>query len=182
MEYHSVNDYITILRKLGFSDSDHIINSYECIAKYSILNRFINTEEFKTLDYKKQNKIREGSRAYYFKDRAKNIIKPIDETIESGIYNMLSNSGHSFPLGLRNFTNSISSPAYLSWNNLLFISLEVTIIYLASVTNRFIRLRNRHLSHLSQNQKKFIKEMSSDGVLINWLNNCIEEDKKGFVL
>ena len=104
-----------------------------------------------------------------FKMESPHILEP---SIESAIFNLLSNSVHGLPLGL--VSNSFNlSPYYHDFfrtEHLLALSLMVCRIYTAHVVKDYLDLRKRLYSLLEQAEKDMLRSyMSSKD-----LEDCIE--------
>lgn len=106
----------------------------------------------------------------------------LQEQMESAIYNLLSNSLHSLPLGLSN--NSINCTPF--FNNffqpdqLLVIALQVGYIYTAHVVKDYLNLRKHLYSLLTEEEKKTLKSYMSTTDLVNFIHALSREYEKDF--
>ncbi|WP_248929287.1 hypothetical protein [Paenibacillus hamazuiensis] len=179
MELHQYNDLIRVLTKLGFPDDDEIIVAHKLNSGFYSRRNIEENSIFKSLDLKKQKAILQTKEAY-LKERIKNKINPLTQEVESGIYNLLSNSLHSFPLGVSNY-NSYSDMYHLNSLNMMFLSMEVTIIYLASTLSLYIRLRPKISKLLTKDEKEYIKKMGNNSNVDYWIKYRIDyADKRRF--
>lgn len=94
------------------------------------------------------------------------------QDLESTIFNMLSNSVHSFYIGLSN--NSIKAPgvfaSYIDSLMLCIVSIETTLIYTANILNDYLLLRKQLNKKLTKEERDKIKKLMSTEYLINYLN------------
>lgn len=94
------------------------------------------------------------------------------QDLESAIFNMLSNSVHSFYIGLSN--NSIKAPgvfaSYIDSLMLCIVSIETTLIYTANILNDYLLLRKQLNKKLTKEERDKIKRLMSTESLINYLN------------
>ena len=156
-----------ILNKLGFSEGDD--NKQESMMSVSFAEGILNQNPlYNLLDEKLKKKIMKGEKPYLFERISKRKF-PINKEYESGIYNLLSNSVHSFPLGLINYSGGISEEFHLGMYHLVTLAVEVSIMYFASVIDSYIGLRR--FSHLmNKDDLKFIKTMINNKNFYEWLN------------
>jgi hypothetical protein len=164
-----------ILAKFQFAESDGTIQIFEMSERANI--SFLEDNQiYKLLGTKQKLELIKGKNAYYF-ERMKNIKYPLEPKIESGIYNLLSNSVHSFPLGLTNYSvNKNDNP--LSWFNLIFISLEICIIYLASIARSYLEIRKNLFASISQEDKYLIRNLMNNANLVKWIEIKQDEGQK----
>lgn len=99
-------------------------------------------------------------------------LKIIDNNIESGIYNLLSNSIHSFYIGLSNnsFTRSSVFASFIDSIMLSIIAVEVAIIYTANIMNDYILLRKKLGKKISSSERTNIKNLMKADYLYNYLD------------
>ena len=100
--------------------------------------------------------------------------------MESAIYNLLSNSVHSLPLGLS--SSSVNrNPLFNNFfraEQLLVIAVQVSCIYTAHVVKDYLNLRKRLYSLLSSEEKKVLISYMSTTDLENYIHTLSEEYKK----
>ncbi|WP_187644950.1 hypothetical protein [Paenibacillus terrae] len=156
-----------ILNKLGFSEEDDIKESSMMSVSFAegILS---GNSLFNLLDENLKKKLMKGEKPYLFERIVKNN-SPINKDHESGLYNFLSNSVHSFPLGIKNYYGGISEKFHLGMYHLVTIAVEVSIMYFASIVDSYIRLR-RFAHRFNKEDIKFIKTMLNSENFYEWLN------------
>lgn len=96
-----------------------------------------------------------------------------NQDVEKGIYNLFSNSVHSFPLGMSNY-DRFKRNNHLDNNQLFTISLEVNIIYLVSIIKSYITLRKSLGRQLNKYEKLIVRKLVSD----EYLKNGLRTEKK----
>ena len=109
----------------------------------------------------------------------------LPEQMKSAIYNLLSNSVHSLPLGLGN--NSINHSSLFSGffheERLLVGALQVGYIYTAHVVKDYLNLRKPLYSLLTPEEKKALNSYVSIGDLEKYIHTlCAEYEKNPFAL
>ncbi|CQR56539.1 DUF5677 domain-containing protein [Paenibacillus riograndensis] len=161
-----------ILNKLGFSEEDSVRESSMMSVSFAegVLRK---NSLFNLLDEKLKKKIMKGEKPYLFERIAKNH-SPINKDHESGMYNFLSNSVHSFPLGIINYKGGFSENFHLGMYHLVTIAVEVSIMYFASIVDSYTRLR-RFVHLLNKEDIKFIKTMLKSGNFYEWLDQRISK-------
>jgi hypothetical protein len=179
MNLHYCHDTVDILDKLGFADSHDIKYAFkisETIAK-EILE---DNSFFLSLNKNRRDFLLQGKKAY-----CESVIKvkktPIDNTLESGLYNLFSNSIHSYLLGIVN-NIELSTDNHVIGENVLFLVLETMILYFSSITKSYLSLRTRMATCIPEEEKEFIKSFSDD-YLKKWIyERKIASNKRIFVL
>lgn len=100
-------------------------------------------------------------------------MKILDYNIESGIYNLLSNSTHSFYIGLSN--NSLSKSgifaSYIDFIMLAIIAVETAIIYTANIINDYILLRKKLGNKISENERVIVKSLMKPDHIYDYLEH-----------
>lgn len=98
--------------------------------------------------------------------------------MESAIFNLLSNSVHSFYIGLSN--NSVNKSAvfmsYIDAVMLCMISVETAVVYMANILNDYLQLRKQLVKALTAEEKKKIKELMST----EYIETYLEAQRKEF--
>lgn len=176
MVLNELYNEIDITKKFGFlQDCEHAqINNW---YYKSALQRFQKFPQFLNLSETEKVQALSGRKPTFQKKSP----KILHEQVESAIYNLLSNSLHSLPLGLSN--NSINRTPF--FNNffraeqLLAISLQVSYIYTAHVVKDYLNLRKHLSSLLTQEEKKALKAYLSTTDLVNYIHTLRVEYEKG---
>jgi hypothetical protein len=165
-DFHYHTQIIKILNQLEFDDN--ATRNFWLTASSNIAERELkNNAFFKSLDSKTQNDLLKGKKAYFWKSyNPKN--RPLPKHVESAIYNLLSNSVHSFPLGISN-QRSINS-GHLNTESLLFITTEAAIIYSASLTKSYVGLRAKLTKELTIEERKYVKQLSKSNQINKWIS------------
>lgn len=103
----------------------------------------------------------------------KSEMKILDNDIESGIYNLLSNSIHSFYIGLSNNPVSKSGifASYIDFIMLAIIAVETAIIYTANIINDYILLRKKLGNKISENERVIIKRLMKSDYIYEYLEH-----------
>lgn len=100
-------------------------------------------------------------------------MKILDSSIESGIYNLLSNSIHSFYIGLSN--NSLNKSdifsSYIDFVMLAIIAVETSVIYTANIIYDYILLRKRLGKKISENERAIIKYLMKADYMYEYLEH-----------
>ena len=109
--------------------------------------------------------------------------KPVgifDRELESAIYNILSNSIHSFYIGLSN--NSIQRSgifaSYIDSVMLSIIAVEVAIVYAAHIINDYLLLRRQLSKKITDGERDKIRELMDIGYLSDYLEAKRNEFRK----
>ena len=138
-----------ILEKLQIQD-EYIMTRWDFT-----LSLVQETDFYKSLDIKQQKNIIKAYKPYYWEyiKKRKYIVK---KNFESGLYDLLSNLVHSYPL-----STAVRSPyryeSIFSHKNVLSVCCEITIIYSASIIWSYLSLRSTVFRNIIQNEKEFIK-------------------------
>lgn len=162
--YHQHLSSEKIIATLGIPKSTGYLAGYG--LSYS-QNMLLNNSIYISLSDGLKKEIQKGKKPFFF-DRVQKRHSPISKEIESGIFNLLSNSVHSLPIGLFN-NSSYPGDSHLDRSNLAFIALETSILYFSSVALRYIKLRNKLSKILTSEDVFFIKEMTQNDNLMSWI-------------
>lgn len=165
MRLHYSKKIREILNKFQFCESDGI-NRVFSMSECSAIRELKDNQVYQSLSSREQLRYLKGKEAY-FEDRI-NKITLLEENIESGIYNLLSNSVHSYPLGLMNSTLGVSDN-HLDGFNLLHISLEVCILYFASLIREYLKIRKKISVSISKDDKNYIREQINNEKIMHWI-------------
>ncbi|MBY4603059.1 MULTISPECIES: hypothetical protein [Bacillus] len=175
LAYYQSKCTVNILKKLGFDEHDSMMQLHSNFVT-NPENLSADYPEFDSLDKTTKRQIIRGKKPY-LNYRIKRKMSTVNEDVEKGIYNLFSNSVHSFPLGMSNY-DRFKRSNHLDNNQLLIISLEVNIIYLASIIKSYITLRKSLGRKLKQHEKLLVRKLVSDENLKKWLENRKREGKK----
>ena len=179
MMLNEVYNEIEITKKFGFSQKcDHAqINTW---YYKSASCRFQKFPQFVQLSANEKGQVLSGRRPA-FQMKSPHILQ---EQTESAIYNLLSNSLHSLPLGLSG--NSANRTPF--FNNffkaerLLIIALQISCIYTAHAVKDYLNLRKHLYSLLTPDEKKMLKSYMSITDLMAYIHTLrIEYEKDMFV-
>lgn len=172
-DLHHSKELKRILKRFNFSETILAVD-YANMSEFYSRTKIEENPLFQSYSSKLQKSILKGTKAYDMKLLKKKDF-PIEEDIKLGVYKLLSNSIHSFLLGVvNNSPGSMDSP--VSQINILFFSMEVSIIYLASSADMYCKLRSKLASNLTTKERNFIKEMTSDKYLKQWLERLREKN------
>lgn len=175
LAYYQSKCTVNILKKLGFDEHDSMMQLHSNFVT-NPENLSADYPEFDSLDKTTKRQIIRGKKPY-LNYRIKRKMSTVNKDVEKGIYNLFSNSVHSFPLGMSNY-DRFKRSNHLDNNQLLIISLEVNIIYLASIIKSYITLRKSLGRKLKQHEKLLVRKLVSDENLKKWLENRKREGKK----
>jgi len=165
MCYHQDSDLDKILQKLTFDDKDWI-RQMSGMSLVTSMEKINNNPVFHNLSTGEQKEILKGKKAYQW--NLSNRKEPIPKDYEEGIYRLLSNSVHSFPLGLTN--SSIGGELnHVSLLGVIFLSVESMILYLANIVNSYINLRCKLSRQLTNEDKVFVRSLINPKHLEDWL-------------
>ncbi|MDV9185315.1 MULTISPECIES: hypothetical protein [Bacillus] len=179
LAYYQSKCTVNILKKLGFDEYDSMMQLHSNFVT-NPENLSADYSEFNSLDKTTKRKIIRGKKPY-LNYRIKRKMSTVNEDVEKGIYNLFSNSVHSFPLGMSNY-DRFKRNNHLDNNQLFTISLEVNIIYIASIIKSYITLRKSLGRQLNQHEKLLIRKLVSDEYLKKWFENRKKEGKKFNIL
>ena len=180
MILNEVYNEIDITKKLGFSQ-DCVHAQINHFYYNSAPERFQKLPQFTQLSTNEQAHILSGRKST-FQMKSPHILP---EQMESAIYNLLSNSVHSLPLGLGN--NSINRTSFFRnffhTERLLVVALQVGYIYTAHVVKDYLNLRKPLYSLLTPEEKKTLNSYMSIADLENYIHILrAEYEKNPFAL
>lgn len=153
-----------IFRKFGFPmDSFKMkLNDFGFIIK-----EIKNSSIYLNANHDEKSMILSGKQ--FFKRKRVSIF---DQDLESAIFNLLSNSVHSFYIGLSN--NSIRTPgvfaSYIDSLMLCIISIETSLVYTANILNDYLLLRRQLSKNVTKEERDKIRELMSTEYLVNYVN------------
>ena len=175
MVLNEIYNEIDITKKFGFSQECFHAQINQWFLK-DAKERFQKLSPFTQLTQNEQTQVLSGRKAT-FKMESPHILQ---EQMESAIYNLLSNSVHSLPLGLS--SSSVNrNPLFNNFfraEQLLVIAVQVSCIYTAHVVKDYLNLRKRLYSLLSSEEKKVLISYMSTTDLENYIHTLSEEYKK----
>lgn len=180
MILNEIYNEIDITKKLGFSQ-DCVHAQINHFYYNSAPKRFQKFSQFVQLSTNEQAQVLSGRKST-FQMKSPHILQ---EQMESAIYNLLSNSVHSLPLGLSN--NSMNRALFFSnffhAERLLVIALQVGYIYTAHVVKDYLNLRKSLYSLLTPEEKKTLNSYMSIADLENYIHTLrAEYEKNPFAL
>ena len=180
MALNEIYNEIDITKKLGFSQ-DCVHAQINHFYYNSAPDRFQKFPQFTQLSTNEQAHVLSGRKSTF------QMISPhiLPEQMESAIYNLLSNSIHSLPLGLSNNSINHSSlfSSFFHEERLLVIALQVGYIYTAHVVKDYLNLRKPLYSLLTPEEKKALNSYVSIGDLENYIHTLrAEYEKNPFAL
>ena len=70
---------------------------------------------------------------------------------------------------------SVAHTSYITPEMLLSLATEISIIYAANILEDYLQLRKKLNSYITQQEKDFIKNMTSTDKLLKWLEVQKEE-------
>ncbi|MVO99555.1 DUF5677 domain-containing protein [Paenibacillus lutrae] len=163
--YHNSITRNKIIERLGITQIEGIFDadfSHSIIKSYLIESRVFNT-----LSEGLRKEIIRGKHAFFFNRIAKDIT-PINKVQESGIYNLLSNSVHSYPFGLNNYSGRYFRD-HLDNIGLAFISVEIGVLFLSSIIKEYLFIRKKLSRTLSKEEYNDINNISRINLLNDWM-------------
>ncbi|WP_243374389.1 hypothetical protein [Geotalea sp. SG265] len=163
---HYSHDVLAILKKLEFTDADSIVSRFNMSGRMSI-SCLESNGYFKGLSEKEQKQLMLGHKAVYWRgQRPKR--SPFPKETEEGIYKLLSNYVHSFPLG--NTMYKGAAPLnHLNFENSAFVIVEVVVSYSASAILSYCSLRRKLGSRIPAREKAYLKDIATDRPIKEWL-------------
>ncbi|GGG86228.1 hypothetical protein [Paenibacillus radicis (ex Gao et al. 2016)] len=164
--YHSSMTQDRIIDRLGIPPKNGLFSTD--FVQSTIKLYLESSTVFSTLSEVQKREILKGKHAFLF-ERISKSITPITKKQESGVYNLLSNSVHSYPFGLNNYSN-VYVRDHLDNVGLAFISIEIGILFLSSIVKEYLFLRKKLASALSNEEKSEILEISKINLLDSWMH------------
>lgn len=138
-----------------------------------VIEEIKNSSIFLTASNKEKSMILSGKQFYNRKR-----VGIFSKNLESAIFNILSNSTHSFYIGLSNnsVNKSIVFSSYIDSLMLSIISVETAIIYVANIINDYLLLRRQLGKIITQEERGRIKDL----MRIDYISNYLEFQKSEF--
>lgn len=173
---HYDNSMIDIIKKLKYPENNNRTTMLY-FGKELTIKSIKKSSIYRKLSKNERSKILNGNQAYLNK-RQKELHTVLEENLESAIYNIFSNSTHSYYIGLGNnsMNGSIAHTGYITPEMLLSLATEISIIYIATVLLDYLKLRTKLNQYVTKQEKDFIKQMTSTEKLQEWL----EEKRKDY--
>lgn len=137
-----------------------------------VIEEIKNSSIYSTASNKEKSIILSGKQFYNRKR-----VGIFSQDLESAIFNILSNSTHSFYIGLSN--NSVKNlffSSYIDSLMLSIISVETAILYVANIINDYLLLRRQLSKIITQPERIRIKDLMK----IDYINNYLEFKKCDF--
>lgn len=169
---------IDITQKLGFAQ-DCFHGRLNHLFLENTAERFQQFPQYIQLSEQEKNQILSG-RKPAFQMKSPHILPAQSE---SAIYNLLSNSIHSLPLGLGSNSVNGFSPFqnFFDAERLSVIALQVSILYTAHVIKDYLDLRKHLYTLLTQDEKKQLKLYMSAADLEDYIRTlCTAYEKDPF--
>ena len=166
---HYKTNIINIFEKLQLP----LTRVFSLSTKESIIDVIKNNKIYLEASKDEKNAILSGGKLF-LNEKPKEILK---QEIKSGLFKLLSNSVHGFPLGLgsHSLSRSIVFASQIDAIMLMIISVEVAIIYSANIINDYKLLRKQLNRKLSVEEKAFLKELSKPDYL-----HCYLAERRDF--
>lgn len=138
-----------------------------------VIEEIKNSSTYSTASNKEKGVILSGKQFYNRKR-----VGIFSQDLESAIFNILSNSTHSFYIGLSNNSvkKSIVFSSYIDSLMLSIISVETAIIYVANIINDYLLLRRQLSKIVTQPERIRIKDLMK----IDYISNYLEFKKSEF--
>lgn len=172
---HYENSMIDIVKKLGYPQDN--FRTQTLYMGKDISKRLIQRSQiYQELSNEEKSQVLNGNQAY-IKKRQKEIHSILDKDIESAVYNIFSNSAHAYYIGLGNnsMNGSVAHTSYITPEMLLSLATEISILYAANILEDYLQLRKKLNHYITQQEKDFIKNMTSTDKLLRWLEVQKEE-------
>lgn len=170
-DLHSYNNIIDIYNKLEYP-KDNSKNQMLQLSKDVIINGIKENPIYIQLSKEEKSNVLNGNKAYLTK-RQKKTTAILEKNLKSAIYNIFSNSIHSYHIGLGNGSwnySLVHEDNYITTEMLLSLSIECCIIYTANVLKDYLNLRKKLNTYLSDEEKVFIKECAKIDKLVKWID------------
>ena len=157
----------TILEKIGVKLTDSWASHLHRTSKFQHIQALEHNYFFLSLSDKEKERVLSG------KNPTHKISSPgiLPQNLESGIYNLLSNSVHSLMLGMNSATldsahifRGLFSPLWV-----LEISIEICILYFSHILLDYLDIRKRLHKKISKAELQFLKEMHTITFIEEWV-------------
>lgn len=158
----------TILEKIGVKLTDSWASHLHRTSKFQYIQVLEHNNFFMSLSDKEKERILSG------KNPTHKISSPgiLPQNIESGVYNLLSNSVHSLMLGMNSASldnvhifRGLFSPLWV-----LEISIEMCVLYFSHVLLDYLDIRKRLYRTISKTELEFLKKVHTTTPIENWVN------------
>lgn len=165
--YHDTIQFNKIAAGFNFSKECFKWNLNNDLRGY-LKNEIINSQYYMSLNSEQKEKLSIGNnhKKFYKKKSV------IEQSIESAIYNLLSQSVHSFNMGLGNntFKTYVSIyKGYFDSYDLLMIACEISLIYSSNMLLDYTNLYKKLGLKLTDGEKIFIRKINNTSYLHSYL-------------
>lgn len=156
-----------ILEKIGIVLTDSWASHIHKTGRFQYVQYLEWNSYFRSLSDKEKERLLSG------KNPTHKISSPgiLPQNLESGIYNLLSNSVHSLMLGMNSATldsvhifRGLFSPLWV-----LDISIEICILYFSHILLDYLDIRKRLYKKISKTELQFLKEMHTITFVEEWV-------------
>lgn len=156
-----------ILEKIGIVLTDSWTSHIHKTGRFQYVQSLEWNSYFRSLSDKEKERLLSG------KNPTHKISSPgiLPQNLESGIYNLLSNSVHSLMLGMNSATldsvhifRGLFSPLWV-----LEISIEICILYVSHILLDYLDIRKRLYKEISKAELQFLKEMHTVTFIEEWV-------------
>lgn len=177
---HYDNSVMDIIKKLEYPQDNFRTTTLQW-GKELMIEKIKKSSIYQGLSKIEKSQVLNGNQAYHSK-RQKEVHTILDKDIESAIYNIFSNSAHAYYLGLgtTSMNGSFAHASYIKPEMVLCLAMEISIVYSANILVDYLQLRKTLNQYLSEEEKSFIKDMTSIDKLLEWLEAQREEYEDTF--
>lgn len=177
---HYDNSVMDIIKKMEYPQNNFRTSTLQW-GKELMIKKIKESSIYQELSKIEKSQVLNGNQAYHSK-RQKELHTILDRDIESAIYNIFSNSAHSYYLGLgtNSMNGSFAHASYIKPEMVLCLAMEISIVYSANILVDYLQLRKTLNQYLTEEEKGFIKNMMSLDKLLEWLETQKEEYQDTF--
>ncbi len=177
---HYDNSVMDIIKKLKYP-KDNFRTSTLQWGKQLMIEKIKKSLVYQSLSKIEKSQVLNGNQAYHSK-RQKELHTILDQDIESAIYNIFSNSAHAYYLGLgtNSMNGSLAHASYIKPVMVLCLAMEISILYSANILVDYLKLRKTLNQYITEEERDFIKSMTSSDKLLEWLEAQKEEYQDTF--
>lgn len=162
MSLHSATREKEILEKLGVDDQN-------IKARWGFLWSLVEENPFyRSLSERERKSVLKAQKPYYW-EFMKNKKELLEKGTESALYDFLSNLTHLFPLS-SSIRRGTPYSLIFSYEKVLFICCEVTIIYSASIIWDYLSLRSTIFRSLIYEEREFLKTCLDPAPLLKFID------------
>lgn len=177
---HYDNSVMDIIKKLKYPQNNFRTTTLQW-GKELIREKIKKSSIYQSLSKIEKSQVLNGNQAYHSK-RQKELKTILDKDTESAIYNIFSNSAHSYYLGLgtNSMNGSFAHNSYIGPEMVLCLAMEISILYSANILVDYLQLRKTLNQSITEKEREFIKSMTSIDKLLEWLEAQKEEYQDTF--